>query len=77
MPENTVGIKPGRVRFRILAFIFVSVVINYMDRSNLKEVFMHRKLWGIYIGQFAVNSTLWFFLCVLNAGYVNKLSNAW
>ena len=35
MPENTVGIKPERVRFRILAFIFVSVVINYMDRSNI------------------------------------------
>ncbi len=30
--------------------------------SNLKEVFSHRKLWGIYIGQFAINSTLWFFL---------------
>ena len=30
--------------------------------SNLKKVFMYRKLWGIYIGQFAVNSTLWFFL---------------
>lgn len=30
--------------------------------ENLIEVFMHRKLWGIYIGQFAVNSTLWFFL---------------
>ncbi|HEY0668839.1 MAG TPA: MFS transporter [Sphingobacteriaceae bacterium] len=30
--------------------------------SNLKRVFSHRKLWGIYIGQFAVNSTLWFFL---------------
>lgn len=29
---------------------------------NLKKVFMYRKLWGIYIGQFAVNSTLWFFL---------------
>lgn len=29
---------------------------------NLREIFMHRKLWGIYIGQFAVNSTLWFFL---------------
>ncbi|WP_018617391.1 MFS transporter [Segetibacter koreensis] len=29
---------------------------------NLREVFIHRKLWGIYIGQFAVNSTLWFFL---------------
>ncbi|RAS77372.1 MFS transporter [Priestia endophytica] len=30
--------------------------------GNLKEVFIHRKLWGIYLGQFAVNSTLWFFL---------------
>ena len=30
--------------------------------SNLREVFSHRKLWGIYLGQFAVNSTLWFFL---------------
>jgi MFS transporter, ACS family, D-galactonate transporter len=30
--------------------------------GNLKEVFIHRKLWGIYLGQFAVSSTLWFFL---------------
>lgn len=30
--------------------------------ENLKKVFMYRKLWGIYLGQFAVNSTLWFFL---------------
>ncbi|MEO7767404.1 MAG: MFS transporter, partial [Ferruginibacter sp.] len=30
--------------------------------QQLKKVFMYRKLWGIYIGQFAVNSTLWFFL---------------
>jgi ACS family D-galactonate transporter-like MFS transporter len=30
--------------------------------KNLREVFTHRKLWGIYVGQFAVNSTLWFFL---------------
>lgn len=29
---------------------------------NLKKVFSYRKLWGIYIGQFALNSTLWFFL---------------
>lgn len=29
---------------------------------DLKVVFKYRKLWGIYIGQFAVNSTLWFFL---------------
>lgn len=32
------------------------------NRNNLKEVFSHRKLWGIYLGQFAVTSTLWFFL---------------
>jgi len=30
--------------------------------SDLKEVFSHKKLWGIYLGQFAVGSTLWFFL---------------
>lgn len=30
--------------------------------NNLRKVFMHRKLWGIYLGQFAINSTLWFFL---------------
>jgi len=30
--------------------------------ESFKQVFMHRKLWGIYIGQFAVTSTLWFFL---------------
>jgi ACS family D-galactonate transporter-like MFS transporter len=33
---------------------------NYLN--NLKEVFFHRKLWGIYLGQFAINSSLWFFL---------------
>ena len=32
------------------------------ELHNLKKVFMYRKLWGIYIGQFALNSTLWFFL---------------
>ncbi|KAA0817209.1 MFS transporter [Bacillus licheniformis] len=30
--------------------------------KHFKQVTAHRKLWGIYIGQFAVNSTLWFFL---------------
>lgn len=29
---------------------------------NLREVFIHRKLWGIYIGQFCATSTMWFFL---------------
>ncbi|MFN2744724.1 MULTISPECIES: MFS transporter [Bacillus] len=30
--------------------------------EHFKQVTSRRKLWGIYIGQFAVNSTLWFFL---------------
>ncbi|SDC65459.1 MFS transporter [Niabella drilacis] len=30
--------------------------------SDLREVLAHRKLWGIYLGQFAVNGALWFFL---------------
>ncbi len=30
--------------------------------SDLREVLSHRKLWGIYLGQFAVNGALWFFL---------------
>lgn len=30
--------------------------------SNLKLVFSGRTLWGVYIAQFAVNATLWFFL---------------
>lgn len=30
--------------------------------TNLKFILSKRKLWGIYLGQFAVGSTLWFFL---------------
>ena len=30
--------------------------------ADLGKILSHRKLWGIYIGQAAVNSTLWFFL---------------
>jgi ACS family D-galactonate transporter-like MFS transporter len=30
--------------------------------ADLREVVSHRKLWGIYLGQFAVNGALWFFL---------------
>lgn len=30
--------------------------------SNLKHVVSHRTLWGVYIGQFSLNATLWFFL---------------
>ena len=32
---NELKIRPTRVRFSILALIFVNVVINYMDRSNI------------------------------------------
>ena len=27
--------RPSRVRFGILAAVFINVVINYMDRSNI------------------------------------------
>lgn len=30
--------------------------------KDIAEVLTHKKLWGIYIGQFAVGSTMWFFL---------------
>ena len=30
--------------------------------DNVKQVFATRTLWGVYIGQFAVNGSLWFFL---------------
>lgn len=30
--------------------------------TDLKEVFSHQKLWAIYVGQFTVNATMWFFL---------------
>ena len=30
--------------------------------ENLKIVFSHRKLWGIYIGQFMLGANMWFFM---------------
>ena len=33
-----------------------------LNWKELKIVLTQRKLWGVYIGQFAVSSTLWFFL---------------
>jgi ACS family D-galactonate transporter-like MFS transporter len=30
--------------------------------ENLKKIFSSRTLWGVYIAQFCVNATLWFFL---------------
>lgn len=35
---------------------------NKAKLSDLKYVFKSRKLWGVFLGQFAVTSTLWFFL---------------
>jgi MFS transporter, ACS family, D-galactonate transporter len=29
---------------------------------DLRKVLSHRKLWGVYLGQYALTSTLWFFL---------------
>ncbi|MVM30410.1 MFS transporter [Spirosoma sp. HMF4905] len=35
---------------------------NIWQWSNIKLIFSSRTLWGVYIGQFCVNATLWFFL---------------
>jgi ACS family D-galactonate transporter-like MFS transporter len=35
---------------------------NLWRWTNIKQVFSSRTLWGVYIGQFSVNSMLWFFL---------------
>lgn len=35
MEKPIIAKHPTRVRFRILAFLFINVVINYMDRINL------------------------------------------
>ena len=35
---------------------------NMWQWANIKVIFSSRTLWGVYIGQFAVNATLWFFL---------------
>lgn len=36
--------------------------VSAWKRSDWKLVFSNRTLWGVYIGQFCVNATLWFFL---------------
>ncbi len=38
------------------------VQANLWRWSNVKHIFSSRTLWGVYIGQFAVNANLWFFL---------------
>jgi ACS family D-galactonate transporter-like MFS transporter len=35
LPGTPVAGKPSRARFLILVLLFVTVVINYLDRSNL------------------------------------------
>lgn len=35
---------------------------NTWKRADFKQVFSSKTLWGVYIGQFAVNAYLWFFL---------------
>jgi ACS family D-galactonate transporter-like MFS transporter len=36
--------------------------ISAWRREDWQQVFSNRTLWGVYIGQFCVNATLWFFL---------------
>jgi ACS family D-galactonate transporter-like MFS transporter len=40
----------------------VSDKISAWRKEDWHQVFSNRTLWGVYIGQFCVNATLWFFL---------------
>lgn len=40
----------------------VSDKISAWRKEDWQQVFSNRTLWGVYIGQFCVNATLWFFL---------------
>jgi MFS transporter, ACS family, D-galactonate transporter len=46
--------------------VFKKVLVDGKDspwrKEDWKQVFSSRTLWGVYIGQFCVNATLWFFL---------------
>ena len=35
MEQTIAASKPTRIRFRVVVFLFINVVINYMDRSNI------------------------------------------
>ena len=52
--EEGGGLPGGKVRDAGLPTVW--------QWSNLKHVLSSRTLWGVYIGQFAVNAILWFFL---------------
>jgi MFS transporter, ACS family, D-galactonate transporter len=39
-----------------------AVSIQRFSWADLRQTLSHRKLWGIYVGQYAVTSTMWFFL---------------
>ncbi len=45
--------------------------ISGASRADFLKILGHRKLWGIYLGQFAVTSTLWFFLTWFPSYLVN------
>jgi ACS family D-galactonate transporter-like MFS transporter len=40
----------------------VNITSKKVTAAEFRQVLTNRKLWGIYLGQFAVTSTLWFFL---------------
>src|SRR6185312_1752917 len=39
-----------------------STALQRFSWADLGKILSHRKLWGIYLGQYAVTSTMWFFL---------------
>lgn len=69
-PRAFPGIHPGEIDLireggGLVDMDSVKAPVQVNADATLRDlalVLSRRKLWGIYIGQFAVNSTLWFFL---------------
>ncbi len=35
LSQSAVSVRAGRTRFMMLALVFINIIINYMDRTNL------------------------------------------
>ena len=68
--------RPTRTRFVILALLFFSVVINYLDRANLsiagpaleKELTIHSIRMGLYFSAFGWS----YVLCQVPGGWMEQ-----
>lgn len=63
-PTDSSKINPAEIQFIEAdgGLADLPAAVKKIQWTDLALVLSRRKLWGIYLGQFAVNATLWFFL---------------